>query len=94
MEENKLESAGSHGEQRQPWIDELNDEQLVKFAHEFEAERPELPAAALERISEVVESELNSVQIRRRTQGRAALDGFAAATTLAVDSYFSGSAWA
>jgi hypothetical protein len=91
MEENTLESAGSHGEQRQPWIDELNDEQLVKFAHEFDAERPELPAAALERISEVVESELNSVEILRKSQGRAALVGFVAAMTLAVVIFVVGS---
>lgn len=92
MEEDKLESAGSHGEQRQPWIDELSDEQLVTFAREFDAARPELPAAALERISGLVESELSSVQVQPKPHphGQAALAGFVAAMALAAVIVFVG----
>jgi len=84
MEEDKPESAGSDDEQRQPWIDELRDEQLETFAQEFDAARPELPTAALERISGLVESELSSVQVHRKPQRQAALVGFVAALTLAA----------
>lgn len=84
MEENKLESGGSDGEKGQPWIDELSDEQLVNFSREFDVARPALPAAALERISGLVDAELSSVEVRRRTRGRAALGVFGAATTLAA----------
>jgi hypothetical protein len=90
MEENKPESAGSDGEQRQPWIDELCDEQLENFAQEFDAARPELPTASLERISGLVESELSSVQVHRKPQGQAALVGFVAALTLAAVIFVAG----
>ena len=64
------------------WIEELGDPDLVQFAHDFDSARPELPQSSLDRMQQLVQSELRASRSLERPRWHSVLASACVAVVL------------